>query len=1381
VRYLTVTGREITTEEARAYAEKRLGRPLTAGELALDLVGLDVDLREAKERLTEAIEEEKRRALNWAGKGHFPELKVTPKMRAIMAELVEVGRQHARDEIQRLTGERMYAYNPNQPRAPKGTRIGGRWVKNLIGTTLDEVVEEMGADWDRDVYARESAGELVTRAARATGGPPRLVDVQKAQLLGEVKPGQLGFREATENPEKWEPLGGFVYAKVGSARPPEYVFRAVSEEDWQAIQERGFIQSDQRMNLGDEGTVAALSDPTWYLPGGLASNPPGTYTGRLLRIRYSDEDGWIHDPADGYVKTQQPIPIERIDMVSPPIERDVTGEGNRQRRSPFRVGATLVDEAQLRAGLEGEARKYPTFEEFFKAFAGEIMHGRYYHWTDDSGFSIDPEKGPRDMSTLSSGGTDVGALMVTSDPEAWADYGGERLDYHPDLGPIMSGRKYVAVVDLTELPKDSYWQVNRGFGNEIYVDQPELARVERVIPRDEFPAEYEAYKAWLEGVAGTQEKLRRFWEEAQGDQLLPAGDDFTQLVVGARMRVREDTTRHPSFKGQEGRLSSIESDKVGIFFPEFGAAWSLPRSEVDLVAHRQYPRDPEAQTAMRLWRMDFSGSLALSALMEGREPAPAYRDQRMREYAQALDRALDEAPANDEVAYRIVPGVGPPEVGAPVNLTSAAAGFDRRAVEEYRRTFVYAADTPTLYIFPPEARGVRFADGQEAIIRGNFVVESVEWNEERQVWEAKLRLDDRFYADLDDRGLPPRIDTERDHGRLPAPTRSPAFNDAVVRLGPMLNGIRVRVNTEARGAIAESNFKNLNERLLDRLDKKIPGSRDAASRVISGLMIGGIGEVYEQNANLFPCFMYSAVMDGATCAVCQTYDGARYQSWDEGEMDLPMGGPNPRCLGDGRCRCRLVPCPPGFPDSETPEPDDIEGFRREAEAIQREREPGKPVDEKMQIWLDIQNFEEPTRRDIDLARGAFLDPKLRKHSDWVADDGSPSKYALAREAELRDIGRRINDEAERELPKNPNRDREIADARTERDAREAEFEEAMRARMDAEEAFVNARLKDKDWRKQIREELGGERLEEWQYRDWAKSEAFADPEVRRLQQEENGARIDFRRAEDAVTDTMFGGEEGGLLRDKQLEVLKRYRDMGGEGELLNVEPFSEYEYDLIGPGGELTLDADADRGVELVEESSRFYPDDWISRSNDREDDLHAVFNPNARGYYNSRERWREAGEDPGSMPTHIVIPRGQPTTNGDRDGVGPALHELAHRMEETVDELGLWSWIFHSRRTVLSDKPSNRVEKKLVDLFPGNYMNEETTYPDEFSHPYMGKIYEAGPYGASEIISMGLEWLWATPITPQAKKPGLDDDFRDFLLGLLATIGRSTQTRLDI
>jgi len=122
--------------------------------------------------------------------------------------------------------------------------------------------------------------------------------------------------------------------------------------------------------------------------------------------------------------------------------------------------------------LEREILKYNNFEELKKAWLFQIKHGIYWHITDNPNFTINPEMGPRDMSSLSSGKMDIGKLMITSDLENWSDYYGD-------------SRLYAALIDMSLVPNSEFYQVSRGFGNEFYVTDPSLAKVVSVYPIEE--------------------------------------------------------------------------------------------------------------------------------------------------------------------------------------------------------------------------------------------------------------------------------------------------------------------------------------------------------------------------------------------------------------------------------------------------------------------------------------------------------------------------------------------------------------------------------------------------------------------------------------------------------------------------------------------------------------------------------------------------------------------------------------------------------------------------------------------------------------------------------------------------------------------------------
>lgn len=152
---------------------------------------------------------------------------------------------------------------------------------------------------------------------------------------------------------------------------------------------------------------------------------------------------------------------------------------------------------QSLAGLAAEALKSPTFDDFEHNFLGQIKHGTYWHITDNPNFTIDPLKGPRDMSSMATGEMTPGALMITSHLENWI--------------PEYPNRKYVAEIDMSAVDMSDYYQVKRGFGNEFYVKNPSKARVIRVIPVEQalkidrykhgkIPQSSEALKAFYKNV-----------------------------------------------------------------------------------------------------------------------------------------------------------------------------------------------------------------------------------------------------------------------------------------------------------------------------------------------------------------------------------------------------------------------------------------------------------------------------------------------------------------------------------------------------------------------------------------------------------------------------------------------------------------------------------------------------------------------------------------------------------------------------------------------------------------------------------------------------------------------------------------------------------------
>ena len=544
------------------------------------------------------------------------------------------------------------------------------------------------------------------------------------------------------------------------------------------------------------------------------------------------------------------------------------------------------------------------------------------------------------------------------------------------------------------------------------------------------------------------------------------------------------------------------------------------------------------------------------------------------------------------------------------------------------------------------------------------------------------------------------------------------FGRYLRELSSALTAIRVRLTDEASG----SRFARgeISDELLDKLDRRIPGARDFASRVISGLLIGGAGEIYEANSDLFPCFIYSAVMDAATCEVCRSFDGRRYRTWVEGEVDLPGGGPNPRCLGDGRCRCRLVPCAPGETVEDVPEQEHVE--LTETDLIREEAE----------------RFERLRREDLAAMR--TLDGPL------VARNGYPSGQMLTRERHMREIGKRIDDEVHRRLgphgaePYNKTLDRiraawERAYKRSNEKYEKLWAEEFERRYPGADPLRIH--LSDDQWNS-----LSDAILAHPDYVKTKKRELRAHEKLQETRRE--GQRLIEERFD--------------RIRDTYREVLAEVVPMGTDADLV-VEPDLDYGLSAGVVGPEIFV-SDADAGRRLVQGAGRFYPKGWIDESNRKP--LRAWLDAEGRGFYDDNN-------------DRIVISPHKPRTSAE-PGSGTALHELGHRMQWIVPEIRAWEWAFHARRTVLSERESDRELKSMADIFPGSgYGEHETTYPDDFATPYIGKRYGDAPWGSGEVLSMAMEALFSGsgPTGTGTLDSLIDPDMRAFVLGLIATVGR--------
>ncbi|MCP5041089.1 MAG: hypothetical protein GY944_08655 [bacterium] len=105
-------------------------------------------------------------------------------------------------------------------------------------------------------------------------------------------------------------------------------------------------------------------------------------------------------------------------------------------------------------------------------------------------------------------------------------------------------------------------------------------------------------------------------------------------------------------------------------------------------------------------------------------------------------------------------------------------------------------------------------------------------------------------------------------------------------------------------------------------------------------------------------------------------------------------------------------------------------------------------------------------------------------------------------------------------------------------------------------------------------------------------------------------------------------------------------------------------------------------------------------------------------------------------------------------------IHEIGHEMEHYDSSLAIRSRDFLAARAAKDPKGLRR----LAQIQPGRgFRRSEVAWEDKFIDAYMGKKYTT----ASEIMSMGLEYIYAEPLTLIDGDPGYFDFVVDSLRGI--------------
>jgi len=152
------------------------------------------------------------------------------------------------------------------------------------------------------------------------------------------------------------------------------------------------------------------------------------------------------------------------------------------------------------SSLAAEARKAGSYGEFEQDYMRQYKRGLYWHVTMDPDFKINPNKGPQDKSAGGFGQIMTGGLMFTSDLERWSGHYGKE-------------RGYAALLDMTKVPRESYRQVSRGFGNEFFLHNAanSEASVEKVV---QISTAKRIDKQYNKLLPKSYEELKEFYEWA---------------------------------------------------------------------------------------------------------------------------------------------------------------------------------------------------------------------------------------------------------------------------------------------------------------------------------------------------------------------------------------------------------------------------------------------------------------------------------------------------------------------------------------------------------------------------------------------------------------------------------------------------------------------------------------------------------------------------------------------------------------------------------------------------------------------------------------------------------------------------------------------------
>lgn len=187
---------------------------------------------------------------------------------------------------------------------------------------------------------------------------------------------------------------------------------------------------------------------------------------------------------------------------------------HRRRQRDHRAGKGDYSASNIVYKYLANAGLFPQISELSGEYIAKVASESYWHITRDPYFKINPNQSPTDSSSTAFGDEPTPGLMVTQDPHYWASM----FHSHPDeLGTEYENddpRMYAAEIDLSNLDPDEYWRPNRGYGDEVWVNAPEKARVKQVLPLDQALSRFA--HSW---VTPRAKVIRRIASDASPDEL----------------------------------------------------------------------------------------------------------------------------------------------------------------------------------------------------------------------------------------------------------------------------------------------------------------------------------------------------------------------------------------------------------------------------------------------------------------------------------------------------------------------------------------------------------------------------------------------------------------------------------------------------------------------------------------------------------------------------------------------------------------------------------------------------------------------------------------------------------------------------------------------